>query len=216
MPFLRESVRGDERTMTDSTKRRPERIVADESRRTFLKKSVVATAGASAAASGVASAQDYDEERPGPLEGAWEALIFQNNFHPEARFAIVSDTIDWSPNYGGIDDSWFTGYNTRMIRWLNTGEHVQLFVADEADIGQYDVSLGYVPNLKDGSDRPLVYEVSPEWSPFDDDPRLTTINFSPVEAEIETQLLEGDDWWRNQQETIPDDESTGGNATDGN
>lgn len=202
--------------MTHSNEHRPERSVSDESRRTFLKKGAVVTAGASAAASGVTSAQEDDEERPGALEGAWEALIFQNNFHPEARFAIVSDTLDWSPNYGGIDDSWFTGYNTRTIRWLNTGEHVQLFVADEADIGQYDVSLGYVPNQEEGSDRPLVFEVSPEWSPFDNDPRLTTINFSPVEEEIETRLLEGDDWWRNQEETIPEAERTDGNATDQN
>ncbi|QRV14497.1 hypothetical protein [Haloterrigena salifodinae] len=200
--------------MTHSNEHRPERTGSDESRRTFLKKGAVVTAGASAAASGVTSAQEDDEERPGALEGAWEALIFQNDFHPEARFAIVSDTLDWSPNYGGIDDSWFTGYNTRTIRWLNTGEHVQLFVADEADIGQYDVSLGYVPNQEEGSDRPLVFEVSPEWSPFDNDPRLTTINFSPVEEEIETQLLEGDDWWRNQEETIPEAERTDGNATD--
>ncbi|NUB92748.1 hypothetical protein HTZ84_03265 [Haloterrigena sp. SYSU A558-1] len=202
--------------MTHSNEHRPERTVSDESRRTFLEKGVVVTAVASAAASGVTSAQEDDEERPGVLEGAWEGLIFQNDFHPEARFAIVSDTLDWSPNYGGIDDSWFTGYNTRTIRWLNTGEHVQLFVADEADIGQYDVSLGYVPNQEEGSDRPLVFEVSPEWSPFDNDPRLTAINFSPVEEEIETRLLEGDDWWRNQEETIPEAERTDGNATDQN
>ncbi|WP_049914493.1 hypothetical protein [Haloterrigena salina] len=78
------------------------------------------------------------------------------------------------------------------------------------------MSLGYVPNQEEGSDRPLVFEVSPEWSPFDNDPRLTTINFSPVEEEIETRLLEGDDWWRNQEETIPEAERTDGNATDQN
>lgn len=84
--------------MTDNDTRLPDRLVSDESRRSFLKKSAITTVGVSAAASGVASAQDGDGDIG---EGPWKALIFQNNFHPEARFTFVSGVIEWNPNYGG-------------------------------------------------------------------------------------------------------------------
>ena len=166
----------------------------------------------SGAASGVASAQDDDGD--GIIdEGPWKALIFQNNFQPEARFTFVSGVVEWTPNYGGIDDSWFSNYNTRMIRWLNTGEHVQLFVAQAAEIGQYDDNLGVVVDDEDQT-QPQVYEVSPEWSPFEDDPKLATINFSPVEEETEDRLLETDDWWQDRRDAVGTD-GNGGNATTG-
>lgn len=184
--------------MTDETTGLPVPLGSGESRRSFLKKGAVATAGASVAASGVASAQD---DGGGAVEeGPWQALIFQNNFHPEARFSIVSDVIEWTPNYGGIEDSWFTDYNTRMIRWHNTGEHVQLFVADDADVGTYDPEWGFVADDED-PDRPVVYEVSPDWSIFEDYQNLASIDFSPVENEVEDQLLQSDDWWEEQDES---------------
>lgn len=190
--------------MTDNDTALPVPLDTGESRRSFLKKSAVVTTGASIAASGVASAQDNGG---GAVEaGPWQALIFQNNFHPEARFSFVSDVIEWTPNYGGIDDSWFTDYNTRMIRWHNTGEHVQLFVAGDADVGEYDPDLGFVVD-DDDADQPQVYEVSPDWSIFEDYQKLASIDFSPVDEETEDQLLESDDWWEDQ---------TDGSATNGN
>ncbi|ADB61973.1 hypothetical protein Htur_3108 [Haloterrigena turkmenica DSM 5511] len=196
--------------MTDNDTRLPDRLVSDESRRSFLKKSAITTVGVSAAASGVASAQDGDGDIG---EGPWKALIFQNNFHPEARFTFVSGVIEWNPNYGGIDDSWFTDYNTRMIRWLNTGEHVQLFVANDAEVGQYDENFGFVVDDEDRN-QPQVYEVSPEWSLFEDDPRLATINFGPAEEETEDQILETDRWWEEYRGAAVTD-GNGGNVTTG-
>lgn len=195
--------------MTNPDTHMSERTVSDESRRSFLKKSAVATVGASAAASGVASAQD-----DGANEGPWKALVFQTNFYPEARFTFISDVLEWNPNYGGIDDSWFSDYNMRMIRWLNTGEHRQIFVADDADVGQFDDDLGFVVDDQD-QDQPQVYEVSPEASVFEDDPKLATIEFSPVEEEAEDQLLASDDWWQDQQDGGVTG-GNGGNTTDGN
>ncbi|NUB89431.1 twin-arginine translocation signal domain-containing protein [Haloterrigena sp. SYSU A558-1] len=198
--------------MTGNDTRPFERLAGDESRRSFLKKSAIATVGLSAAASGVASAQDGPGD--GAIgEGPWKALIFQNNLYPEARFTFVSGVVEWNPSYGGIDDSWFTDYNTRMIRWLNTGEHVQLFVADDAEVGQYDENLGFVVDDEE-REQPQVYEVSPEWSLFEDDPKLATINFGPAEEETEDQLLEADGWWADEQDAVVTDRGEG-NATSG-
>lgn len=194
--------------MTDRDPSLPVPLDSGESRRSFLKKSAVVTTGASVAASGVASAQDDG----GVVEaGPWQALIFQNDFHPEARFSFVSDVVEWTPNYGVIDDSWFTDYNTRMIRWHNTGEHVQLFVAQDAGIGEYETDLGFVPD-DDDPDQPQVYEVSPDWSIFEDYQSLAAIDFSPVDEETEDQILESDGWWEDQM----DGSTTNGNASGGN
>ncbi|WP_408957460.1 twin-arginine translocation signal domain-containing protein [Natrinema sp. 74] len=178
--------------MTKSDKNLLHRITDAESRRSFLKKSAVTTVGASVAASGVANAQN---DGGGSNQGPWKALMFQHSLYPEARFTIISDVLEWSPNYGGIDDSWFSGYNTRMIRWLNTGEHNQIFIANDAQLGQYDSNLGFVPDDQD-QNQPQVYELSPEWSLFEDDPNLATINFSPTDEEAENQILESDNWWQ--------------------
>lgn len=193
--------------MTDNNTYLPDGVFSSESRRSFLKKSAIATASVSAASSGAVSAQDGGGDIG---EGPWKALIFQNDFHPNARFTIISKIIDWNPNYAGIDDSWFSNYNTRMIRWLNTGEHAQLFVANNAEVGQYDGDLGFITDDQE-QNQPQVYEVSPEWSLFEDDPRLATINFGPVEEQTEDQILGTDGWWQDQQGTG----TTGGNMTTG-
>lgn len=100
-----------------------------------------------------------------------------------------------------------------MIRWLNTGEHVQLFVANDAEVGQYDENFGFVVDDEDRN-QPQVYEVSPEWSLFEDDPRLATINFGPAEEETEDQILETDRWWEEYRGAAVTD-GNGGNVTTG-
>ncbi|WP_247002922.1 hypothetical protein [Halosolutus gelatinilyticus] len=195
--------------MTDNNERLIDRLASTESRRSFLEKSAIATVGVSAA-SGVASAQDDDDDDDIGEDlgaGTRKASIFQNDFRPEARFSFVSGVIDWNPNYGGIDGSWFTDYNTRTIRWFNTGEHVQLFVASDAELGRYDDDLGFVVD-DDDRNRPQVYEMSPEWTLFEGDPKLVTVEFGPVEEEIENQLLEADTWWTDQRDAA----ATGGNG----
>ncbi|USZ69583.1 twin-arginine translocation signal domain-containing protein [Halorussus salilacus] len=167
-----------------------QRLVDDETRRSFLKKSAVATVGASALGTGVGAAQDLD------LDDNWKALIFVDNFHPQARFTFVSDVVEWTPNYGDVNDSWFSDYNTRMIRWLNTDETVPLFVAEDAEIGEYDGDLGFVTDADDDSDQPQLFEMEREWTPFGDNPRLTEVEASPVPEDEEDQILENEDWWQ--------------------
>lgn len=203
--------------MTDNDPSLLERIT-DESRRSFLKKSAVATAGVGAAASGTASAQNGDDADDDDFFGQeWKALVFPQTFYPEARFTFVSGVVEWTPNYGDVQDSWFTDYNTRMIRWLNTGQQDQLFVAEDANIGDYDEDLGFVPDQGDGDeDQPQVFEVRPEWAPFGDNQDLITVNFSPADPETSDQILDADDWWQDQQDAFDTSDGENGNASDGN
>jgi len=202
--------------MTDNDPSLLERIT-DESRRSFLKKSAVATAGVGAAATGTASAQDGDDDIGANwFENEWKGLVFPQSFYPEARFTFVSGVVEWTPNYGDVQDSWFSDYNTRMIRWLNSGEQDQLFVAEDANIGEYDEELGFIPDQDgDDSDQPQVFEIRPEWAPFGDNQDLITVNFSPAEEETENQILDADDWWQNGGDDPLDAGANGGDGGNG-
>lgn len=168
-----------------------DRLLGDETRRSFLKKSAVATVGASALGSGVGAAQEDDQ-----LGEGWKALISVDNFHPDARFTFVSGVVDWTPTYGNVQESWFSDYNTRMIRWLNTNQTVPLFVAQGANVGEFDEELGFVADVDDDQNQPQLFQMNQEWTPFGDDPQLITVNASPVPEEEEDQILENEDWWQ--------------------
>jgi len=164
-----------------------------DSRRSFLKKGALATGALALGSSGTAVAQQDDD---GILDEGWKALIFISNFHPNGRFVLVSDVVEWVPNYGDVRDSFFTDYNTYQIRWLDTDEVVPLFVAQDAPIGPYDADLGFIPDEDDDPNQPQVYEVDREWTPFGDNERLITINASPLAEEDEDALLDTQDWWQ--------------------
>ena len=190
-----------------------EPITEGETRRSFMKKGAVATVGASALGSGVGAAQD-----DGGLTEGWKALISADNFHPGGRFTFVSGVVDWSPTYGDVQDSWFSDYNTRMIRWLNTNQTVPLFVAQSANVGDYDSELGFVTDVDDDQNQPQLFEVNQEWTPFGDNPQLVTVNASPVSEEEEDQILENEDWWQtgaNQGTTDGGEGTTNATTTDG-
>ncbi|WP_121820862.1 twin-arginine translocation signal domain-containing protein [Halostella salina] len=171
-----------------------ERMTGD-TRRSFMKKGAVAAAGTGLAMSGTAAAQ----EGSGGLDDEWKALIQESNFHPNARFAIVSDVVDWTPNYGDIQDSFFSDYNTRMIRWQNTGEVVPFWPANEANLGAFDGEQGYVGDGDDSDDdHPQLFELNREWTPFGDNPDLITVSASPVNEDEEDELLDIDDWWNDE------------------
>lgn len=89
--------------MTDDTSETLFDRIAD-SRRDFLKKGALASGGLLLGASGTAAAQQDDD---GILDEGWQALIFISNFHPNGRFVFVSDVVDWPPNYGDVQDSFF-------------------------------------------------------------------------------------------------------------
>lgn len=109
---------------------------------------------------------------------------------------MVSDVVDWVPNYGAINGSWFSDYNTRQIRWQNTDKVVSLFVAQDANIGEYDENLGFVTDDDDDANQPQLYEINREWTwtPLDDSSRLITVNVSPVSEEEEDAIFENEDW----------------------
>jgi len=165
----------------------------DDSRREFMKKGALATGALTLGASGTAAAQEDDD---GILDEGWQALIFISNFHPNGRFVFVSDVVDFTPNYGDIQDSFFADYNTYQIRWLDTDEVVPLFVAEDAPIGSYDEDLGFIPDEDDDQNQPQVYEVDQEWSPFGDNERLVTLDVSPLDEDDEDALLDTQDWWQ--------------------
>ena len=85
----------------------------------------------------------------------------------------------------------------RIIRWQNTGETGPLFVAQDADVGQYDQGLGFVTDADDDSNQPQLFEMDKEWSPLSASPRIVSVTFSPVDENDEDTILEGDDWWQN-------------------
>ncbi|WP_247731081.1 hypothetical protein [Halovivax limisalsi] len=166
-----------------------------DSRRSFVKKGALASTALALGASGTAAAQDDDDDDL-ILDDNWEGLIHITNFYPDARFTFVSGVVEWVPNYGDVTDSWFEDYNTHQIRWLNTGEVVPLFVAHDAEIGEYDEDLGYVSDTGDDQNQPQLYQMSRDWSPFGDNQEFIAIQASPVEEEEEDSILEHEDWWQ--------------------
>lgn len=168
---------------------------SDDSRRSFLKKGALATGALTIGASGTAVAQE-DDGVFGDLDDAWKALINVDNFHPNGRFTFVSEVIEWNPSYGDVQDSWFSDYNTYQIRWLNGDEIVPLYVAHDANIGEYDEELGFIPDADDDQNQPQLFEMNREWTPFSDNNQLITVNASPVTEEEEDDILETQDWWQ--------------------
>ena len=190
------------------------RVDTDSTRRSFMKTSAAGIASAALATTGVGTAVAQDD---GVLDEGWKGLIFANNFHPQARFTFVSGVTEWTPNFGEVQDNWFSGYDTRMIRWFNTGEVVPLFVAQDANVGEFNQELGFVADVDDDPNQPQVFEMDQEWTPFGDSPRFITVNVSPVPEDEEDQILENEDWWQDAGAeggtTTPGNETAAGNQT---
>lgn len=190
-----------------------ERLVGDETRRDVIKKGAAVTAAAGLGATGVASAQDGGGADGGNLDESWKALIGVQDFNPNARFTFVSGVVDWTPTYGDMQDSWFSDYNTRMIRYLNEGQTVPLHVAQDANIGNYDEDLGFVVHPGDDSNQPQVFQMNQEWTPFGDNPNLLTVKCSPVAEDQEDNLLENEGWWQETGQVDGNNTGGGGNNT---
>jgi hypothetical protein len=47
-----------------------------------------------------------------------------------------------------------------MIRWLNTNQTVPLFVAQGANVGEYDEELGFVVDVDDDPNQPQLFEMN--------------------------------------------------------
>lgn len=175
----------------------------DERDRTPTRAAGIATAGMSAAAGiGSAAAQEGGDggDDGGIVEqdsGGKKGLTFQANFRPGAKIAIVSDVVDWWPEVDAVTDNIWSDYNTRIMRYLNTGEHVLLYVAEAAEISRYDEDLGFVVDPDDGeAARPQVYDLDRNYTLFGGSSGLVTVNFVPIREENEGDVLENEDWWR--------------------
>ncbi|MFC7138402.1 hypothetical protein ACFQMA_00945 [Halosimplex aquaticum] len=182
-----------------------------------MKKGVLASGALALGASGSALAQEETDDgeddsgttptdegtttaedggASGDLDDEWQALTFIDNYHSKAWFTFVSGVIEWAPNYGDVQSSYFSEYNTYQIRWLNTDEVVPLFVAEDANIGEYDEDLGFIPDADDDENQPQLFEMNREWRPFGDSDRLITVSASPVVEEVEDDVLADQDWWQ--------------------
>ncbi|WP_276300863.1 twin-arginine translocation signal domain-containing protein [Halorussus lipolyticus] len=137
--------------------------LSGESRRSFMKKSAVASGGLAlgVGGTGTVTAQDGDAAEGG------KALMFNDEFRPGAQFRVVSPVIEQQPDVSGVNqgDIW-SNYNTRAIRFLNTNEQVMLFPAHDAEVQQGQV-----------------YELEKNFSLFADDTNdqgIVSVSFEPV------------------------------------
>ncbi|WP_232686897.1 hypothetical protein [Halobacterium zhouii] len=68
------------------------------------------------------------------------ARIYASDFHPDARFEVVSNPLDYTPETpiqegeAFLVDRYWRGYETRVIRYGNTNERVLFFVPESADV----------------------------------------------------------------------------------
>lgn len=166
--------------MQDEDESRPVDGIGN-SRRSFLKTGAL-TSGAFAlgvAAPGFASSQEDPDGDDGTAtatptttpdgDGAdgGKALMFNNEFRPNARFRVKSPVLERNPDVEGVQegDIW-SDYNTRVIEYLNTNEEVFFFPADDAEVQQGQV-----------------YELNREFSLFADDTAdegVISVSFEPV------------------------------------
>ena len=185
---------------------------SEESRRSFMRKGALASGAAalglsssgSAAAQeeGTETAQDSGTATAQADDGAVraeqgrQALIFANEFNPNARFAFISDALDWSPNFGDVRGGLFTDYDTYMIRWSNTGEIAPFFVASDANVGEFNDEAGFVVDADDDPDQPQLFQMSREFATSDENQQLLQVQFSPVPEDEEDAVLAVEPWWQ--------------------
>lgn len=181
-----------------------DRSSSGSSRRGFMKKGAVATAGL-AAVPGMAAAQDDDNDTF-VNDARYRCVMFQNDFRPDADFIITSPVLDWTPDVPANLGNPFENYNTRMIRYRGTGENVLFFQAQDAQVPNFNQEAGYVVDDdqsfgENEFTQPEVFSLWNEASFYEGTNRLVTGFFSPVEEDYENQIFEeegfdgGEDDW---------------------
>jgi len=133
--------------------------LTDESRRSFMKKSAIASGGLAMGLSGTGTvaAQDGDNQNGNVMRG----VMFGSQFHPRARFEIVSQQLDWAPleneNNDFLtdanddllfdDNAVFANFNTRVINYqIGRQSWALLFVQEDANVQQgqtYELSPAF-------------------------------------------------------------------------
>lgn len=141
-------------------------LVDESSRRSFMKKSAIASGGLAMGLSGAGTVAAQDGSQNGNV---MRGLMFNSQFHPRARFEIISQSIDWAPvetdqegddfltdqndNLLFSNSNVFGRFDTRVINYqIGRQSWSLLFVHESADVQQGQT-----------------YEVSPAFSPFGQD-----------------------------------------------
>ncbi|MGQ3414196.1 hypothetical protein [Natrinema versiforme] len=68
------------------------------------------------------------------------ARLYGSDWHPDARFRVVSRPLEYKPSVSVqegesfLADLYWSGYETRVIRYENTRERVLFFPPAEADV----------------------------------------------------------------------------------
>lgn len=138
--------------------------LTDESRRSFLKKSAITSGGLAMGLSGgsTVAAQDGNDQNGNEQNGnVMRGVMFGSQFHPRARFEIVSQRIDWAPLENEendfltdanddllFDDSEvFANFNTRVVNYrIGRQSWALLFVQEDANVQQgqtYELSPAF-------------------------------------------------------------------------
>ena len=190
--------------MSDESNSVIDRITDESSRRNFMKKGALATAGVGLTASGTAAAQEEDDDDVFANDEQWTFIMFQNDFRPESEFIITSPVLDWTPDVPANLGSPFEGFNTRMIRYRGTGDNVLFFQSQGAQVPNYNEEAGYVVDDdqtfgENEFTQPEVFSLWNDASYYEGTNRLVTGSFSPVEEDFENQIFgeedfEEDDW----------------------
>lgn len=177
-------------------------------RRSVLGSTALATMGIGLGGVGTAVAQEDggdvsvlgDDDNTGDEEWfdeneASNAAIYRDQWVPNGLFTIASPVMDFTPDAPGIEDNFWNDYNTRVIRFIGTNEHVLFFPQDAATIGPYEDDFGYVvdDDYVEGGD------VVVDGSPVGDDGGLDEDERRQLRPTIwimsrDNQLLSGDDY----------------------
>lgn len=140
-----------------------DRLTGESSRRSFMKKSAIASGGL---AMGLSGAGTVGAQGGGNQDGnVMRGLMFNTQFHPRAQFEIVSQPIDWAPvesdqegdNFLAEpndellfdDPEVFANFNTRVVNYqIGRQSWALLFVHESANVQQgqtYQLSPAFGP-----------------------------------------------------------------------
>ena len=79
------------------------------------------------------------EDRTGQAT-PWAARMFLDDVRPGARFVVVSEPLDYhprreyQPGEAFLSDLYWNDFETRVVRYVNTGERVLFFPAKDAAV----------------------------------------------------------------------------------
>jgi len=177
------------------------RITGESSRRSFMKKSAVASTGLAMGLSGTGTVAAQDDDEQAPMNG----LMFNPQFHPRGQFRVVSAAIDWAPvetdenDFLGDendellfnDPDVFGRFNTRIIEYQGSiDDWSMLFVHEAASVQQgqvYELSPAFEPFGRDDFEEFGIQTDDVDDNLFYDDGGnelgLVSVHFSPAQGD---------------------------------